>query len=895
MPLSAGTRIGAYEILGPIGAGGMGEVYRATDIRLKRQVALKLLPASTAGDADRLARFQREAEVLAFLNHPNIAQIYGLEEPRESSMPDGLPLSSHALVMELVEGEDLAAIVARGPVPLADTLAIARQIADALDAAHEQGIIHRDLKPANVKVRADGTVKVLDFGLAKALDPVDAGRTGGDPANSPTITSPAMTQIGVILGTAAYMAPEQARGRPVDKRADIWAFGCVLYEMLTGRRPFEGEDITDVLAAVVKIEPDWSRLPADAPPRLRSLVRRCLRKDPRDRLRDIGDARVELVELTDDERDRSAVTPAPVSPPVSWRRRAVWIAALLVVAGVSAAAASWWHRRSPAGETRLDVQTTPTSDMGFALSPNGRQLVFAGTSGSTSALWLRSLDATTARPIPGTEANADFRPFWSPDSRSIGFTADRKLKRLDLSGGAPQIIADLVAQGAAWGADNVMLLGRGTGGLATVPATGGELTVVATPPKDAGYNTPRFLPDGRHFVFFCIGPDAVAGVYLGAVGDGQVTRLIGADALGGYAAPGWLTYIQDGTLLARRLDLRNRVLEGDPVVIADDVWYAASFNNRASGFSASHSGVMAYRTVIQPRRQLIWFDRRGAPLGPIGPADATLTSPVVAPDGRRVAVGRTVQRQMEVWILDALRAVRFTFGATGSTTRFPLWSSDGARVAYTRSGITDGGRFVKSSNGAGTETPVSPTAAPGVSFNGMTDWSEDGRFILADKAPLDIWVIPTDGGQPFPFIDATPYAERLAQFSPDGRWVTYQSNESGRAEIYIRPFPPASGQWPVSTAGGTQPRWSADGREIYWIAPDAKLMAAPVRMVGTTVNVGAPVVLFQTRIYRGGAENPERGQYDVAADGRFLINTVIDDSAPPPITVVQHWRGAGDR
>jgi serine/threonine protein kinase/Tol biopolymer transport system component len=857
----------------------MGEVYRARDTTLGREVALKFLPEAVARDPDRRMRFEREARALAALNHPHIATIHGVEKI------DGV---TAALVMELVDGEDLSDRLAHGALPFDETIAIARQMAQALEAAHTAGIIHRDLKPGNVKVRSDGTVKVLDFGLARALDPMMSSSTGS-PATSPTVTSPAMTAAGMILGTAAYMSPEQAKGRPVDRRADIWAFGCVLYEMLTGRRAFAGDDVTDTLAAILRAEPDWTALPRDLPPNLRRLLLRCLQKDPARRLRDMGDVQLELADDAEIATPAASATSVPVRR-AAWRERLIWLSAV-ALASVATGLGVWALRPAPPEfETKLDLVTPRLDNFGFsfALSPNGRYLAFAAEDAGQRMIWLRPLDQTTARPLDGTRGGRN--PFWSPDSRSIGFIADGRLKRLDLSGGAPRDLgAGNSDSGASWGPEGILL---GTNkGVMRIAESGGERVPVTTLADGAtGHHQPQFLPDGRRFLFFANGPENVRGVYLAALDDPQGIRLTGADAVGSYLAPGWLLYVQGGSLLARRIDLDRRALVGDVVPVADQISFSDA--NRRASYAVAHNGTIAYRAGTD-RSQLTWFDRTGAVRGTLGEA-GLIFSPRLSPDGRRAAVTQSAQGTWDVWIVDAVRSTRFTFGTTGTRSYLAVWSpaNDGL-IAYSRAidGKPGGTQMVKPSAGGGTETQLAELGRPG-----LTDWSRDGRFILVDKSPQDLWVIPADGkNPPFPFIDKTPFEERLARFSPDGRWVAYQSNETGRAEIYVRPFPAAAGQVKISNAGGAQPRWGNRGDEIFWIAPDATLMAARVVIKGTSFEPDVPVALFQTRIQFGGSESPFGGEYDVAPDGRFLINTVVEDQSAPAITIVQHWRGLSER
>jgi serine/threonine protein kinase/Tol biopolymer transport system component len=888
----------------------MGEVYRATDSNLGRQVAIKILPDAFASDPDRVARFEREARTLASLNHPNIAAIYGLERSG----------GSIALVMELVEGEDLSQRIARGAIPLDEALVLAKQIAAALAAAHEAAVVHRDLKPANIKVKPDGTLKVLDFGLAKLTEARGVGQAGGagkeSPSQSPTITNPAaMTQAGMILGTAAYMSPEQARGKTVDKRADIWAFGAVLFEMLTGRRPFDGEDITEVLGAVVRLDPPWEALPGDVPPLVRTLLQSCLVKDPFHRAADISIALFVL-----DKAASLSVVPIAVqgsSTAPSGRR--AWMVALGVAAvliGVMAIPTVRHLRETPpqsSPETRTEIVTPATTDAtSFALSPDGRQIVFVASGDGASRLWLRSLTGTTAQPLAGTEGAR--YPFWSPDSGSVGFFAEGRLKRLDIASGgsgsgAPQAVAAAnSARGGTWNADGTILFAPAVGSpLLRVPASGGETAAVTTIERQAAHRFPFFLPDGHSFLFYAQGTGDTGGIHLGSLDSRATTRLTAADGAGVYlfspfrgspsGPPGWLLWVRANTLVAQRLDLERQVLTGDQVTLASPV---AVDGNGGGGVSVSAVGLVTYRTGAVSRRQLAWFDRSGKALGALGtPDENNLNNPSISPDARRVAVHRTLQGNADIWLMDGTRETRFTFDA--SLDRFPIWSHDGRRIVFdsSRRGIRD--LYQKASNGIGSEELLveSPqTKAP-------TSRSTDGRFLMYQSADpqtaTDLWVLPMEGEDRKPWVFLkTPFAERVGQFSPDGRWVAYSSNESGRSEIYLRPFvePSASGdptgatggQWQVSTAGGVYPRWRHDGRELYYIGPNGEMMAAPIATTGTLLEPGAPVALFPTRINGGGADNAQGHQYDVARDGRFLINTLLDE-APAPITLIQNWTG----
>ena len=688
MALPPGTRLGPYEITAQIGVGGMGEVYRATDTKLKRQVAIKVLPASVAGDVERLARFQREAEVLASLNHPHIAAIYGLEES------DGVK----ALVMELVEGPTLADRIAQGAIPIDEALPIAKQIAEALEAAHERGIIHRDLKPANVKVRADGTVKVLDFGLAKAMEvagPATSLRTGGnDFTQSPTITTPAMTQAGMILGTAAYMSPEQAKGRTADTRADIWAFGVVLFEMLAGRRPFEpstgsgsprasstdeGHEIAETLASILKSEPAWQALPRDTPAAIHRLLRRCLQKDRHQRLQHMGDARVEI-----DDAQRAPSADAAAGPVRSSRReRLVWASAVFVTATV--AAVGWWAGdAAEAPEMRVEINTAGSAgSRSFAISPDATQIAFTADGPRGPQLWIRSLDVTAPRPLQGTEGGE--YPFWSPDGRSIGFFANNKLKRLEIDGGDPQSLANVVTPaGGTWNRDGTILyVPRDNGGVYRVQATGGDPSAV-TPHRSPELATrvPHFLPDGRHFLFYVAQGGEPAGVYIGELGSDAVRRILSADGPALFGSD-HLWFVREDALFAQRFNPSTQALSGPVIRVANNIGGGLF----AAPFSTSVAGAVAYREGAgQSSRQLVWFDRSGKALGTAGEQGGLLSNPSLSRDGRYVVVQRTLQANIDLWVLDLQRNVFNRLTDNPRVDSMPVWSPDGERVVFSSGG-----------------------------------------------------------------------------------------------------------------------------------------------------------------------------------------------------------------
>ena len=863
MALSAGTTLGPYSVTAKIGEGGMGEVWRATDTTLDRDVALKVLPEAFTSDPDRLARFEREAKVLASLNHPNIGSIYGLEEA------EGV----RALVLELVEGPTLADRIKQGPIPLDDALPIAKQIAEALEAAHEAGVIHRDLKPANIKVREDGTVKVLDFGLAKAL----AGDAASDPSESPTLTA-AATRAGVIMGTAAYMSPEQARGSVTDRRADIWSYGVVLYEMLTGKRTFEGDL-------------DWQAVPSRTPAVLRRMLGRCLDKNPRRRLQAIGEARVQIEDLIGGTSEETAAVRG-LAPEVSRRERVAWVAAavLAVIAAGAVSIAVWLASRpAPAApEMHVEISTPPDPTLvSLAVSPTGREIVFVASDQDQSSLWVRSLESGRTRRLAGTDGA--LLPFWSPDTRSIGFFADDQLKRVEIDGSSIQTLAPaLTGRGGTWHDDGSILFApTATDALFRVPATGGDVVQVTT--LAAGQNdhrSPQFLPDGRHFLYYARGSSGASGVYVGQLDGTETRRLLDADAGAVYAATGHVIFVRQGALFAQAFDATRLSLSGDPVRLAEQVVVAGGIS--VAALSTSATGSLVYRAGSRPSRQLVWFDRAGQEISRVGDVDSAVMGMgglSLSPDGRRLALHRNVSENWDIWLLDMTRGVfsRFTFDLGIDWN--PIWSSDGRRVAF----WSRGGIYQKSA--ANTEPEELLLEASGF----PQDWSLDGQFLLYGERDSssagDVLALPLDGDRtPIPVATAN-FNERAGQFSPDGKWIAYESDESGQVEVYIQPFPGPGGKVRVSTDGGAQALWRRDGNELFYIALDDRLMAVPIRFPPSdqTAEADSPVPLFTTHV--GGAlQGLASHNYVVSSDGqRFLMNTIIEE-ATPPITVILNWK-----
>ncbi len=842
----------------------MGEVYRARDTKLNRDVAVKVLLPAVANDPDRLARFSREAQLLASLNHPNIAQIYRIEDA------EGVK----ALVLELVEGEDLAQRISRGPISRDEALPIARQIAEALEAAHEQGIIHRDLKPANIKVRPDGTVKVLDFGLAKAMEPV--GASSANAMNSPTLSIHA-TQAGIILGTAAYMSPEQARGKAVDRRADIWAFGVVLFEMLTGQRAFAGDTVTDVVAAVVTRDPTWTLLPADTPVAIGTLVRRCLMKAPEKRLPHIGIARLEI----DEAMESPATAVGTTAPAIVKRRAAERVAWLAAVCGIGIAAAiattKFAAPRSDAPLMRFALPApTNTAEawVGGGISPDGRQVVFSATpiAGASNELRVRALDSSEARMLAGTGGAAS--PFWSADSRSVGFFAQGKLKRMDVTGAPPITICDAPnAAGATWNRDGVILFAA-AGGLWRVPASGGQSSAVTHIDRARGetsHRSPSFLPDGSHFLYSAQPQNAI---YVGSLQGGEPVRVVDADSSAVYAEPGFLLFVKGKTLVAQAFDAARGRIDGDPRPIAERV------DGGRGAFSVSKTGVLIYRTASVVATQLSWFDRSGKPLGPMGDT-AQHREFVLSADDRQVADER-VDPQLgtrAIWQIDVARGVstRVTDGS-GSEDNM-AWSPDARQLVFTADGKDGPGLYQRSLSGGDVTTLLKSAER-----TWPEDWSSDGRYIVylpADHHHLGI--LPLFGDRkPFTFLELPSLTDE-PQFSPDVHWMAYMSDESGRFEVYVQRFPERGDKVRVSTDGGSQPKWRRDGRELFYLRLDGTLMAVEMRG-GTPTAV--PRELLQTRIN----VQPLIHQYAVTRDGqRFLMITPVGNVDPTPFTVLVNW------
>ena len=892
MALTPGTRLGPYEVVALIGVGGMGEVYRAIDTNLKRAVAIKVLPTSVAADAERLARFQREAELLASLNHPHIAAIYGLEDA------DGVK----ALVLELVEGPTLADRIAQGPIPLDEAIPIARQIAEAVEAAHEQGIIHRDLKPANIKLRSDGTVKVLDFGLAKALDPAPASI---DASQSPTITSPAMTRMGVIMGTAAYMSPEQARGKTVDKRSDIWAFGCVLYEMLTGRRAFEGEDISDTLANVLKIDPNWQALPAEVPAAIRALLRRCLDKDRRTRVADISTA---LFVLDEAAGLRGAVEgPAEVGPyvrgEVSRWRRVVPAAGALIVGGAIVGGAVWWSMRtaSPA-VVRTTIATTESTALvtaggvrDVAITPDGSRIVYHGT----NQLLVRVLNQIEPDVLGGLGTPTN--PFISPDGQWIWFADGQRLKKVAITGGPPVTIApvDGVLRGATWGPDGTIVFATDATvtGLQRASAAGGEPAVLTKPDSERGDSDhlwPEFLPGGGAVLFTIYpaigGPDN-AQVAVLDLKTGASKVLVRGGSHAHYVPTGHLVYGVAGTLRAVPFDLERLEPTGTPAPVLEGVWTTPL---GAANFAVAANGSLVYVAgLARPasRNTIASVDRQGR-VSPLPGVPPDLYRDVrVSPDGARLALAT----RTDVSTYEFARATLSRLTTDPAEDRSPLWTSDGQRIVFTsrRAGYLE--LFSRQADGTGADERLLSRAKNLIDLH-ADGWSPDGSHVLftevSPASPINQCAIgetPIERSSDVRVLVKSDFCNQFSALSPNRLWMAYQSNV-GREEIYVERYPELGSKQQISTDGGVRPLWSRNGRELFFGGLDGRQMFVVPVQSGTTLVAGRPQVLFEAAMIA-----PAVGSrtYDLAPDGRFIVILRAEEKTgsgtAPGLILVQNW------
>ena len=867
MPLQPGTPLGPYEILSPIGAGGMGEVYKARDTRLDRTVAIKVLPEHVAADPDLKQRFEREAKTISSLNHPHICTLHDIGNQ------DGVDF----LVMEYLDGETLAQRLEKGALPLDQALQVAIEIADALDKAHRQGITHRDLKPGNIMLTKAGA-KLLDFGLAK-LKPGHDAPVG---VSAPTVSA-GLTGEGAILGTLQYMAPEQLEGEEADERTDIFAFGVVVYEMVTGRKAFDGKSQASLIAAILEREPPaMSALQALSPPVLDRVVMKCLAKEPDARWQTASDLQDELQWINDG--GSQVAVPAVVATPRKTREWVAWAtAAALALVATALVALHVNQAPSEDGTTRFSVLTASGVVTGLALSPDGTQLAFV-TGAAFGQLWIRPRDSITAQAVPG--ADRAYAPFWSPDGRSIGFFTGSELKTVDLAGGPPRTVCPVsTPNGGTWNQDDVIVFGRGTGGLSQVEAAGGEPIPLSTlDVPGALFNSwPQFLPDGEHVLFLATtleagGPEN--GIYVGSLEPGTTSSfVVQANAMARYAAPGYLLFGRGGALMAQPFDLEQLAVTGDPVRVVDEV---AVDEKRGLGFSTSDQGGLVHLGATgSTLSQLRWVDRAGGELGTVG-APGDYRNPVLSPDESRIAV----ERDSDIWLLDLARGTdqRFTFAP--ELDLYPVWSPDGERLVF--ASFRDGRRldlFEKGTGGASEAHLLLETNFIKVPIG----WSADGAFVsyveTNDTTGFDLWLHPVSGDrQPMSYL-RTPSLES-GLLSPDGRWMAYYSDESGEYRVYVQRVPPA-GPVQISTGDGRMPRWKADGRELYYVTADNHVMAVDIDATGDAPILGIPHPLFELPFRL--TPNP-RNVYDVTADGeRFLVNTLVEGAISAPITWVLNW------
>lgn len=890
MPVNVGDRFGHYDVIALLGEGGMGRVYRATDTKLRRDVALKILPDAFVTDGDRLARFEREAHVLASLNHPNIAAIYGLEERRADAGP-----LERALVLELIDGPTLAERITHGPIPLDDGLPIAKQVAEALEAAHEAGVIHRDLKPANITLRPDGTVKVLDFGLAKALAPDRSSPAEGRVSESPTITSPAMTRAGVILGTAAYMSPEQARGEVADRRADIWAFGCVLFEMLTARRAFEGATVSDVLAAVLRAEPDWHRLPSNLHPRLRLLLERCLEKNVRNRYQGIGDARVDVQQVLADPHGGLAAHVSDAASVVPYRL-APWLAATALFTAIVAGAGAWmlWPS-APRLEGRLthvlpDGQSfTGDRHPLLAVAPDGSSIVYV----ANDRLFLRPIDELEARPIRGTEGSVS-TPFFSPDGRAVGYwdSGDEGLKKIDIGGGTP-IVLDraTIIRGASWAADGTIVYGK-QDGIWTVRADGGQPRLVV-PIQEGRVHGPQMLPDGRVLFTRLLTERANswegAEIVVADLESGQQEVLLNGED-GRYVLTGHLVFALDTTLFAVPFDAAAGRVTGGRVPVAEgvrrEVWVAG--NTATANYAFSNDGMLVYVHGLDERfpvipRDLVIIDRTGV-ARPVTDERRDYWRPRISPDGSRVAVEVFDGKARHIWVvsIDTGVSTQVTFAAVVNT--FPVWTRDGKSIIF--NAIVDGTRLYRKPVDGSGEAEFLGVVGETV----PTDVSREGTLVysLGDQtAERALWTLSLEDRKTVEILE-TPAQEHHAMFSPDGRWLAYASNASGRQEVYVRPYPIVQGtERRVSEGGGLGPVWAPDGSALYYRGSVSIMVASTA--LGAGFVPGRPRALFP---HDGFRFSGNASAFDIHPDGRRFVMVTRGDPPPPlrdQINVVFNW------
>jgi eukaryotic-like serine/threonine-protein kinase len=877
MPIASGTRLGPYEILSSAGAGGMGEVYRAKDTRLDRIVAVKVLPSELAGDPEKRQRFEREARAISTLSHPHICTLHDI------GRQDGVAY----LVLEYLEGETLEKRMEKGLLSTAEVFRYAIELADALDKAHRRGIIHRDIKPGNIMVTKSG-VKLMDFGLAK----LKSETTPAADALTEITVGKKLTAEGTILGTFQYMSPEQLEGREADARTDIFAFGEVLYEMVTGRPPFSGKTKTSLIASILSAEPKaMTELVPATPASLDRVVKRCLAKDPDERWQSANDLGAELKWIAEGGGPTSST--AALVPAERFRERLAWFTACALAVALIFTAI-WWREAKPPEQTMYFSASLPFPAHDLAMAPNGHTLAVVAyrESARKNVLWIYELGSQGARNLADTEGAT--YPFWSPDGRSLAFFAEGKLKKVEVAGGPVQTICDAPAgRGGTWNKDGVIVFtpdARLGGGLYQISATGGTAARISNPDTSRGeqsHRWPMFLPDGTHYLYMAAnfaGQKGVNAIFVGSLGSSEKRFVVDATANAAYAAPGYLLYCRDKDLLAQRFDLKRFALTGEPTTVLTEIQYHPQI--RRAVYAVSDNGFLVAQTgsgvaLSQP----LWFDRKGNTVGAVGKPDV-YQNIFIAPNGASVAVDKTdmasQNQNSDVWTYELHResAKRLTFDPSNHAV--PVWSPDAARLVFASNRLLNFDLYVKNSDGTQEEKGLVQEEVD----KWPNDWSRDGKYIVYTRG-TDLWFLTFPELKSRLFLKA-PSVFRNGQFSPDGKWVAYASNETGKWQIYVTSFPDARGKWQVSTGGGEQPRWRGDGKELFFLSSDSKMMAAPVT-IGANFDSGTPVALFQTTPRQPISLN-DQFVYDVSRDGQqFLVNTPMKQAETAPMSVVLNW------
>ena len=870
MTLTSGTKLGPYEIQAPLGAGGMGEVYRARDTRLERAVAIKILSAHLCQNAEARDRIDREARAISSLRHPNICHLYDVGEE------DGISY----LVMEYLEGETLGDRLHKGPLPLEQVLKVGAEICDGLEKAHRSGVVHRDLKPSNIMLTKTGA-KLMDFGLAK---PAVAALGAGSSSDPMATMSRPLTAEGTIVGTFQYMSPEQVEGKEADARSDIFALGAVLYEMITGKRAFEGKTTASTIAAIMAAEPKpISAVHPMSPPVLEHVTQACLAKDPDERLQTAHDVKLQLQWIV--QTGASVQLAERIS-----QTRLAWVFAGLLLLVVVGGGSAWWVRTHQTVPVLYFNSPVPFAANDVALSPDGRTAALVAYSDQANkyVLWTYEVGGRGTNTVQGTEGAS--HPFWSPDGRSIGFFADGKLKKVEVSSGrAAQVLCDAPnGRGGSWNRDGVILFSPHVdGGVYRVSSAGGFPTAVTKPDASvSSHRWPSFLPDGRHFLYLAAnfgGEFEKNAIFVGSLDSHETRLIVGASSNAAYADPGYLLYVRDNALVAQRFDTRTYTLSGEPRTISDEVQYFPQTDLALFGVATNQTLVVQTGKGAD-KSQFLWFDRSGKQVGAVGPS-GLFANPAVSPDGRRVAFEQTDRdgRHVDIWIheLASDGVGRLTFGP--GLNELPVWSPDGKEVVFGGLRKSSWALLDKKADGSGSERMIGDSIP---SVEGPSDWSRDGKYLLSFKTG-ELWYVSISDRQPKPLLQGN-WAVRNAQFSPDGKWIAYSSSETGNSEIYVSPFPNADSKWQVSRGGGQEPRWRRDGKELFYLSAEGKMMAVSVR-AGGNFEAGSPVTLFKAHL-RQPISVLDRVSYDVTADGqRFLINTKVDEPNAAPLSVILNW------